>query len=204
MRYRKSSANTLFAFCARNIPYLQTVPFGPNWPDDADTHKVLGRSTSRTLHGMKTATAARIPQRGSAPSAPVHCRTERARARPTPSACAPTITTTLAPGGPPSRARRSRGRWPEGRSRTCGKHTESSKNSEQICRAQVQTVLELRIWGVYAPFFQQDDHLRVDDDRRPKSRPLSSALRGMEALLALVEVKVHLSSRILLTAAPGR
>ena len=152
MRYRKSSANTLFAFCARNIPYLQTVPFGPNWPDDADTHKVLGRSTSRTLHGMKTATAARIPQRGSAPSAPVHCRTERARARPTPSACAPTITTTLAPGGPPSRARRSRGRWPEGRSRTCGKHTESSKNGEQICRAQVQTVLELRIWGVYAPF----------------------------------------------------
>eukprot|EP00966_Prymnesium_polylepis_P140498 3245223-Prymnesium_polylepis.1 len=49
---------------------------------------------------MKTATAARIPQRGSAPSAPVRCRTERARARPSrpnPSACAPTITTTLAP-----------------------------------------------------------------------------------------------------------
>ena len=71
--------NILFEFCARNIPYLHTVPFGPNWPDDADTHKVLGRSTSRTLHGMRTATAARIPQRGSAPSAPVHCRTERAR-----------------------------------------------------------------------------------------------------------------------------
>jgi hypothetical protein len=152
MRYLKTSANTLFAFCARNIPYLQTVPFGPNWPDNADTHKVLGRSTSRTLHGRSAATAARNPQRGPAPSSPVHCGRERARAHLTPSAHAPTITTTLAPGGPPSRARRARRRWSEGRSRTCGKHTESSQNGTQICHAQVQTGLELRIWGVYAPF----------------------------------------------------
>jgi hypothetical protein len=68
IRYRKTSANTLFAFRARNIPYLQTVPFGPNWPDAPDTHQVQGRSKWRTLHGTSTATAAIIPQRGSAPS----------------------------------------------------------------------------------------------------------------------------------------
>ena len=42
MRYRKTSANTRFAICARDIPYPRTGPFGPNWPDDADTHKGPG------------------------------------------------------------------------------------------------------------------------------------------------------------------
>ena len=80
MRYIRTSTNTLFAFRARNIPYLQTVPLGPNWPDDADTHKVLGRSTSHTLHGRSAATAARNPQLGPATSSPAHCGRERARA----------------------------------------------------------------------------------------------------------------------------
>ena len=93
-----------------------------------------------------------IRQRVAAPSAPAHGAGQRARAHPTPSACAQMFSTTFRPAAAPSRARRARGRWSEGRSRTCGKHTESSKKREQICRAQVQTGLELRNWGVYAPF----------------------------------------------------
>ena len=58
--------------------------------------------------------------------------------------------------------------------------------------------------GRLRTFSQHHGHLRVDGDRHPKSRPLSSALRGMKALLGLVELNVHLPLRITGTAAPGR
>ena len=93
-----------------------------------------------------------IRQRVAAPSAPAHGAGQRARAHLTPSACAQTFSTTFRPAAAPSRAQRARGRWSGGRSRTCGNHMESSQNRTQICRTQVQTGLELRNWGVYAPF----------------------------------------------------
>jgi hypothetical protein len=125
---------------------------GLNWPDQPTCTWSLGRSESRKLRAKAFPTDARIRKRIAAPSAPVHCARQSTRAHPTPSACAPTFSTTLRPAAAPSRARRARGRWSEGRERTCGKHTESSEKREQICRAQVQTGLELRIWCVYAPF----------------------------------------------------
>ena len=44
--------------------------------------------------------------------------------------------------------------------------------------------------GSKRTFFEQHVQHRVDCGRRPKSRPLPSALRGIEALLAVVEVGV--------------
>ena len=57
--------------------------------------------------------------------------------------------------------------------------------------------------GSKRTFFEQQVHHRVDGGRRPKSRPLPSALRGTEALLAGVEVGGLQHSRVSPTLEPG-
>ena len=139
-----------------------------------------GRSKPRMLQAKPCPVTAPIRQRVAAPSAPAHGAGQRARAHPTPSACAQTFSTTLRPAAAPSRGRRARGRWSEGRQRTCGKHTESSQKSEQICRAQVQAGLEPRNWGmnwgVHAPFLSTmvTFESRVTAARREPPFPISS------------------------------
>jgi hypothetical protein len=61
----------------------------------------------------------------------------------------------------------------------------------------------VKVLGGKRTFFEQQVQHRVDGGRRPKSRPLSSALRGIEALLAVVEVGALLHSVISPTLETG-
>ena len=58
--------------------------------------------------------------------------------------------------------------------------------------------------GSKRTFFQQQDHLRVDGERRPKSRSWHSVLSARATLLGVVEVNMLQPLRIQLTTAPGR
>ena len=157
------------------------------------------------LRAKACPTAARIRQPICAASSPALCARQRVRAHPTPSASAPRFPTTWRPAPPPSRARRVRGGWP-GRAderiepathtHICDATTGRSERSRDRWRF-------VKALGGKRTFFEQQVQHRVDGGRRPKSRPLSSALRGIEALLAVVEVGALLHSVISPTLETG-
>ena len=186
MRYRKTSTNKVFAFRARNTPYLRS---GPPDPFSAKRKVVQGQRKPSMLRAKTCPTDTGVSQHMRVPSSGAHGARQRARAESIPSARAPTTPTTLAPGGPPSRARKDPGRWSGRACRAYGKHTTVSSHHMGTA-ALGRSLDQTKDLGRLRTFSQHHGHLRADGGRRPKNRPSPSALRGTEALLAVKEVGV--------------
>ena len=151
MRY-KEICNALFSFCARDIPYPRTGPFGPNWPDDADTHKGPGAEqmahAARHEHGD---CCAHLPARV---RAQLPCPLQLgARARP-PNPLSPraddhddveTCRSSI------ESAHRTRTMVRTSMSSLRQTH-DGEEPPQSPARARQISGRDLRIWGVYAPF----------------------------------------------------